>query len=115
MDNNMLLVGCFIVDEIYHACIRNNWYTCGTSEEYEQMFNVARSGIGKCSQDAVIRDIYLHSDEDVEHRDVYNTISAIYKEARDMASGRNESNEDLQYMLAECYTGEYAEQLALEF
>ncbi len=49
------------------VCIANDWYTCGTIEEYEKLFKKNRNGatVGELADD-----IYLHS-SNAEKKDIF--------------------------------------------
>ena len=75
----------YLIDQIRRACIKNEWYTCGTNEEYEAMFDMATDPVdeGRKMIEPVAMDIWKHSDNDVELSTVYWAIGKIYKEAWD--------------------------------
>lgn len=54
-------------DDLRNVCIKNNWYTCGSCEDYENLlfnlvdeFNRTQDG----NLYAIVYDIIEHSDED---------------------------------------------------
>lgn len=64
MANNTADRNYYIVSEIREACIKNDWFTCGTNEEYNEMFEMAKQmkpNSPKIHSDLVMK-IYLCSD-----------------------------------------------------
>ena len=47
------------VDDVYHLCNEKRWYTRGSNEEYERMFQMIRDGK---PLNEVATDIYEHSE-----------------------------------------------------
>ena len=90
-----------IVGEIRNACIRNQFYTRGTNEEYDRMFQMAKRAATWQEVDEVIRDIYLHSDTDekeFEYSEVFKAISKVYNDvwSRETDMPSDDSNEHRQ-------------------
>lgn len=56
-------------------CIKNNWFTCGSNEQYEKLFYANENG---CPIKELATIIWLCSDEEVRRIDVL----AVLKEAR---------------------------------
>ena len=102
----------WLFDELYNLCVRKNWYTCGTNEEYEQMLNLSRCGAGREMDNIVIRDIYLHSDPEVEYEEVYGEVKKIYQQAKELFCFKEEENG--QFSMSSGSTGDYCEQLTLD-
>lgn len=53
------------VDDLYRVCVKNNYYTCGTNSEYNNLFILAKNN--KCinKSDYIYNlavDIFYHSD-----------------------------------------------------
>ncbi len=68
MDNYSLVSTQFLRD----LCIKNNWFTCGTCEQYEKLFELNRNG---CTLDNLALVIWLCSDEKWDE----DTISRILR------------------------------------
>lgn len=68
MDNYTLVSTYFLRD----LCIKNNWFTCGTCEQYEKLFELNRTG---CSLQDLATVIWLCSDEKWD----LDTISRILR------------------------------------
>ncbi len=47
------------VNDVYRLCNEKRWYTCGSNEEYEKMFQIIRDGK---PLNEVAADIYEHSE-----------------------------------------------------
>lgn len=33
-------------DKVYRLCVKNNWFTCGTPQQYDKMFDMIDEGYG---------------------------------------------------------------------
>lgn len=90
----------YIVSEIREACIKNNWFYCGTNEQYEAMFEKAKTAKTDEEIEAVCNDIYIYSDvqsfeEDMEkitniEKTVKRIIKTAYKTYPEQASKEEE-------------------------
>lgn len=67
MDNYSLVSTQFLRD----LCIKNNWFTCGTCEQYEKLFELNRNG---CTLDNLALVIWLCSDEKWDREHIYLTL-----------------------------------------
>lgn len=52
-------------ETLYHICVKNNYYTCGTNAEYNNLFIIAKNN--KCINKNdyiynIATDIFYHSD-----------------------------------------------------
>lgn len=56
-------------------CIKHDWFTCGTNEQYEKLFYANSHG---CSMEEIATIIWLCSDDQHCRRDILETL----KEAR---------------------------------
>ena len=60
----------WLVSDVRHVCIKNNWYTHGTCQQYENMLNMVE---GYYPSDVrifcVAEDIFEHSNQDYWVRD----------------------------------------------
>ena len=59
-------------EKIRMICIENDWYTCGTNEDFENLQDMVDSG--KVDIDDIVMDIVLHSDDDIEDSEVKSII-----------------------------------------
>lgn len=57
-------------------CIRKNWFTCGTNEQYEKLFYANEMG---CPIEEMATIIWLCSDSDVRRMDI---LSELKKELK---------------------------------
>lgn len=52
-------------DKLRNMCIRNNWYTCGTTSDYNNMFKMCqRDNITVNQIYKITKDIYEHTNVD---------------------------------------------------
>lgn len=63
--------------ELRQLCIKNNWFTCGTNEQYDKLFYANENG---CPIKEMATIIWLCSDEDVRRIDVLTELKAARKE-----------------------------------
>ena len=63
-------------DELRALCIKRNWFTCGTNEQYAKLFHANASG---ASMEEIATIIWLCSDDEEHCR---RDILADLKEAR---------------------------------
>ncbi len=47
--------------DLYHLCVKKDWYTCGSNAEYELMFGKALGNMTTLKMVAVAEDIIEHS------------------------------------------------------
>lgn len=60
----------WLASDVRHVCIKNNWYTRGTCEEYENMLNMVESYYPSDVRIFyVAEDIFEHSNQDYWIRD----------------------------------------------
>ena len=62
--------------ELRHLCINNNWFTCGTCEQYEKLFYANEHG---CPIEEIATIIWLCSDEECRRADVLDILNDINK------------------------------------
>lgn len=60
-------------NDLRRLCIKNDYYTNGSNEEYNNLFDMARTG--KWNAEKIAEDIFMHSDEKAD----YNTILSQVK------------------------------------
>ena len=63
-------------NDIHKMCIKNNWYTYGSSDQYNNMFKKATCGEWKAEQ--IAQDIQTHSAPDVKYEDVLREIKKLH-------------------------------------
>ena len=59
-------------ETIRKICIENDWYTCGTNEDFENLQDMVDSG--KFDINDIVENIMLYSDDDIKYSDVKNII-----------------------------------------
>ena len=59
-------------ETIRKICIENDWYTCGTNADFENLQDVVDSG--KFDINDIVENIMLYSDDDIKYSDVKNII-----------------------------------------
>ena len=64
-------------EELRRLCIRKNWFTCGTVEQYEKLFYANRRG---CPIEEIATIIWLCSDEKCCRRDILEELQATKDE-----------------------------------
>lgn len=64
-------------DNLYVLCNENQWFTCGTNEQYSKMFDENRNG---CTLDELILIIWLCSDSSWTKESIKTTIEKFIKE-----------------------------------
>ena len=62
--------------ELRQLCIDNNWFTCGTIEQYEKLFYANEHG---CPIEEIATIIWLCSDEDCRRADVLDILTEVHK------------------------------------
>lgn len=64
--------------QVYKYCVRQELYTCGTKQHYEEMLKNVREG---ADAELTAYDIYFHSDIKTRLRlgDIKTDIKSIYK------------------------------------
>lgn len=62
-----------IRENLRQLCIRCNWFTCGSSEQYEKMFYANENG---CPIEEITTIIWLCSDDNWSRRDI---LSILYR------------------------------------
>lgn len=80
MDNYSLVSTQFLRD----LCIKNNWFTCGTCEQYEKLFEVNRNG-GTLDDLALV--IWLCSDEKWDKDSISRILRLEKREFLDRCHG----------------------------
>lgn len=69
------------------VCVDNNWFTCGTNEQYAKMFYANENG---CPIKELATIIWPCSNEDVRRIDVLNTLNEERKKYLKDLRKRNE-------------------------
>ena len=71
----------YIAEQIRLVCIKNDWYTCGTCEEYNAMFELVYTGAAIVE---IADNIYAHSETTKcgSAGAAYKAVSDIVAEAR---------------------------------
>ena len=64
-------------EELRNLCIKNNWFTCGSCEQYEKLFYANENG---CPIEEIATIIWLCSDEDCRRLDVLDILIEAFKE-----------------------------------
>ena len=59
-------------ETIRKICIENDWYTCGTNADFENLQDMVDSG--KFDINDIVENIMLYSDDDIKYSDVKNII-----------------------------------------
>lgn len=59
-------------EDLRQLCIKNNWFTCGSCEQYEKMFRANESGCFSIEQIAMF--IWACSSEEILYTDVLNEL-----------------------------------------
>ena len=59
-------------ETIRMLCMKNDWYTCGTNEDFEHLQDIVNSG--KYDIDDIVTNIMLYSDDNTHFRQVKNII-----------------------------------------
>ena len=62
--------------ELRDLCIKNNWFTCGSIEQYEKLFYANENG---CPIEEIATIIWLCSDEDCRRVDVLDILTEAHK------------------------------------
>lgn len=64
-------------DDLRTLCIRNNWYTRGTCEEYERLFGLLHDELG-CPENMTTDKLAEIAEDIMEHSDITDyTITAV--------------------------------------
>lgn len=63
--------------ELRTLCIKNNWFTCGTIEQYEKLFYANESG---CPIEEIATIIWLCSDEECRRLDILDILVETHNE-----------------------------------
>ena len=71
--------------DVRNLCVKKQWYTRGTNEEYEKMFEMVRN---KADLMDIASDIYHHST-----KENCSCIGAAYKELEQLILATKEQNE----------------------
>ena len=65
-------------DDLRCLCIKKNWFTCGSNEQYAKLFHANESG---CSIEEIATIIWLCSDEEQHcRRDILATLIEVHEE-----------------------------------
>ena len=64
-------------EKIRMLCMENDWYTCGTNEDFENLQDMVDSG--KFNINDIVENIMLYSDDDIKYSDVKNIIEKYNK------------------------------------
>lgn len=70
------------VEDVRCLCVRKNWFTCGSSRQYERMFNMVRA-------DCAIKDIALIiwvCSENAEMLEIISELKKIMEEGETIES-----------------------------
>lgn len=59
-------------EDLRQLCIKNNWFTCGSCEQYEKMFLANESGCFSIEQIAMF--IWVCSSKEILYTDVLNEL-----------------------------------------
>ena len=59
-------------ETIRKICIENDWYTCGTNADFENLQDMVDSG--KFDINDIVENIMLYSDDDIKYSEVKNII-----------------------------------------
>lgn len=59
-------------ENLRQLCIKNNWFTCGSCEQYEKMFYANENDCFSIEQIAMI--IWVCSSEEFRYIDIYNDL-----------------------------------------
>ena len=62
--------------ELRELCINNNWFTCGSINQYEKLFYANENG---CPIEEIATIIWLCSDDDCRRTDVLDILNDIHK------------------------------------
>lgn len=105
MNMNKIDRDYYIVTEIREACIKNNWFTCGTNREYDEMFEMAKNA--KPSDDLAVRNvieaIWFATEDDMDEknglindtvRDILAKAWGIYPEEEEMTREQAQAKVD---------------------
>lgn len=70
-------------DDLRSLCIRNNWYTHGTCEEYERLFNFLHDECG-CPENMTTDKLAEIAEDIMEHSDItsYTITTVMFELAR---------------------------------
>lgn len=63
--------------ELRNLCIKNNWFTCGSIEQYNKLFYANENG---CPIEEIATIIWLCSDEDCRRTDILDILCKTYQE-----------------------------------
>lgn len=89
--------------ELRELCINNNWFTCGTVEQYEKLFYANENG---CPIEEIATIIWLCSDEECRRLDVLDILIDIHKLHILSVINNNGDQEKLLHMtVEEVYNG----------
>lgn len=90
-------------EELRMLCIKNNWFTCGTIEQYEKLFYANRNG---CPIEEIATIIWLCSDEECRRTDILDTLVKAYHEHVMSVIESNGDRKKLLHMtIEEVYNG----------
>lgn len=69
-----------LIDEIRRYCIKHEYYTCGSNEHYERMFETATTPRDTLEETVfeTAMDIYYHSEVDTDKEQVIADLTEIY-------------------------------------
>ena len=73
-------------------CIKNDWFTCGSIEQYDKLFYANEHG---CPIEEIATIIWLCSDEECRRSDVLDVLVEAYKEHVMCVIEENGDNEKL--------------------
>lgn len=68
-----------IPDELRSLCIRKDWFTCGTGEQYDKLF-YANSNPSDFSIEEIATIIWLCSDESYTRYDILEELKVVQEE-----------------------------------
>ena len=85
-------------DELRSLCIKNDWFTSGTIEQYEKLFYANENG---CPVEEIATIIWLCSGEECRRTDVLDILVETHKEHVMNVIAANGDREKLLHMTVE--------------
>lgn len=90
-------------EDLRSLCIKHNWFTCGTCEQYEKLFYANEHG---CPIEEIATIIWLCSDEDCRRLDVLDILVEAFKEHQlNVIEVNGDSEKLLAMTVEEVYNG----------
>ncbi len=94
--------------ELRNLCIKNNWFTAGSIEQYDKLFYANENG---CPVEEIATIIWLCSDEDCRRTDVLDILIETYKEhILNVIHENGDSEKLLHSTIEEVYNSYFNEQ-----